>query len=65
MSKSDAIDVVSYDPRTRTLGVGFTNGSTYEYGNVPADVAEDFVSAPSLGQTFNRAIRGKYQTTKV
>lgn len=49
-----------YDPDTRVLRIRFKSGRTYNYANVPQDVYEGLLSAPSPGQYFNSAIKGVY-----
>lgn len=46
-----------YDAATRTLIVTFTNGTRYEYGEVPNTVWKEFCEAESAGSFFHRAIR--------
>jgi hypothetical protein len=47
------------------LHVRFQNGATYEYENVPDDVATALFEAESVGRFFNGAIRGQYQAVKL
>jgi|HubBroStandDraft_3_1064219.scaffolds.fasta_scaffold00290_24 hypothetical protein len=51
---------VGYDKDTQTLTVVFPNGRSYEYDNVPPDIAEGFQKAESKGSFFNEMIRGVY-----
>lgn len=53
---SSAVSEITYDDKTRTMIVRFTNGRVYEYSNVPQDVYEDFLNSPSKGQHFNQFI---------
>lgn len=64
---SSNIAAVRYDDDTQTLQVDFKNGgATYEYANVPKDVAEGFESAPSAGKYFHANIRlGGYDYKKI
>jgi len=52
--------VDNYDPATETFNVEFNNGSIYKYHDVPANVHQGLVNAPSQGQYFNEHIREKY-----
>lgn len=56
---------VKYWKNTRTLRVTFTNGSEYDYYNVPADVVQDLITAPSVGNYHNRNIKGIYSYARV
>lgn len=49
----------SYDPEEETLTVDFPTGS-YDYHNVPPDVYNQLMTAPSRGQFFNQYIRDEY-----
>lgn len=40
-----------------TMRVQFTNGTVYEYANVPADVYEAVLNAKSVGGAFSRDIK--------
>ena len=57
---SSAIDEVTYDVATQTLGVTFRSGSHYTYLNVPEQIYEDLVQAGSVGQEFNFEVKGSY-----
>ncbi len=57
---SEAIRAVGYDGHT--LAVQFTSSDTiYDHPNVPYDVYEAFMNAPSLGEYYSRHIRGRYR----
>lgn len=58
--ESTAIRAVGYDGST--LAVQFTSSDTiYDHPNVPYDVYEAFMNAPSLGEFYSRHIRGRYR----
>jgi len=57
---SSHIGQVDFDESTDTLTIEFTDGRTYDYLNVPAQVARQFQAAGSAGQFFHRHIRGRY-----
>lgn len=42
------------------LVVQFNNGKEATYHNVPEDVYEEFVKAPSVGKYYNANIKGQY-----
>ena len=54
---SSNIATVGYDPASETLEVEFTNGSIYQYYNVPSALNEQFMAAPSKGQFLNAYIK--------
>lgn len=51
---------VGYDEGTQTLEVEFVSGSIYEYYDVPANVHQELISAPSIGGYFSQRIRNSY-----
>lgn len=57
---SSAIAGVNYDGHT--LYVQFhTSDTIYEHHGCPATLYEDFMNASSMGEFYNRHIRGKFQ----
>lgn len=44
-----------------TMIVEFKGGAKYEYFDVPLDVINGLVEAPSVGRFFNENIRGQYR----
>ncbi len=63
--KSSAIASHTYDPMTRTLGVTFSHGATYEYHGVPTHVNAAFEKSDSKGAFLVKYVKGKYRTVKV
>jgi hypothetical protein len=60
--KSTAVKGFTWNPRTRSLFLTFTNGNKeYEYPDVPEDVVEDFENASSKGRFVNRVLK-EYST---
>lgn len=57
--------VYPYDPATRTFNIEFNNGSIYKYQDVPANMYQDLVTAPSQGQYFNEHIKAEYSYDQV
>ena len=63
---STVIRSVGYDPGRQVLEIRFRSGSLYAYSNVPADVAEALLEAPSVGTYFDAYIRDAgYAYTRV
>ncbi len=57
---SSAIEAVGYDGYT--LVVKFhTSDEPYEHQGCPYSLYEDFMNAPSLGEFYNKHIKGKFQ----
>jgi hypothetical protein len=56
---SSAIAAVGYDGYT--LSVQFhTSDKIYEHDGCPESLFEDFMNAPSMGEFYNKHIRGKF-----
>lgn len=49
VSFSSNVKARGYDIASRTLRIQFTNGSTYEYDDVPPEVVAQFDNAKSKG----------------
>ena len=63
---SSSIAAVGYDAESSTLTVRFTNGSTYEYAGVPAEVHAELLQQPSIGKYFHKAVRnGGFNHTRI
>lgn len=60
---SSNIDSVGYDERLKKLYIEFSSG-TYMYHDVPKDIYEDLMSAPSKGKFVHKSIRGTYDYSK-
>jgi hypothetical protein len=57
---SSAIAGVYFDGYT--LYVQFhTSGTVYEHQGCPESLFEEFMNAPSMGEFYNKYIRGKFQ----
>ena len=67
--KSSNIDKVRFITRhmdeAGTLRISFSNGSEYDYMEVPSQVAIDFLAADSQGKYFFANIRDQYLTERV
>lgn len=56
---------IGYDAEEQKLYIKFNKGGLYSYNEVPADVWEAFESASSKGQFFYKAIKGRFDFTKI
>ena len=56
---------VGYDMTTMTLEVEHTNGSVYQYFDVPETVYQELMHATSIGQFLNANIRDNYRYSRV
>ena len=62
--ESSNVISVGYDASSHVLEVEFKTG-VYQYADVPADVAEGLLSAPSVGSYMHKHIRGVYDHSRV
>lgn len=62
--QSSAIRAIDYDEKTRELEIFFTDGDYARYLNVPKEVYDKFMEAPSTGKFFNTQIRDVYPLVK-
>lgn len=63
---SSMIAAVGYDAKCSLLFIMFrSDGSVYEYSNVPATTLPNFLSAPSKGQHFLSHIKPAYAARKL
>ena len=58
--ESATLATVGYDEAQELLRLEFGSHAVYLYFGVPAAVHEALLGAPSKGQYFNEAIRGRY-----
>jgi hypothetical protein len=67
--QSSQIHAIGYDAGSRTLRVQFKSasglGSQYDYPGVPAETAEAFQKAESVGRFFGANIKGKFDFKKL
>ncbi len=61
---SSNIEAVGYDDDTQELHVQFLSGGYYIYSDVPREIFDDLMNAPSKGSFLNREMKGIYQFTK-
>lgn len=62
---SSNVASIGYDPASETLEIEFTNGSIYQYFNVPSDLNDQLMAAPSKGQFLHVYIRNGYPYSRV
>lgn len=62
---STMLNGVSYDSETSQLYVQFKNGSTWEYDDVPAEVADGLTAGGSAGSFFHNQIKDQYDGRSV
>lgn len=57
---SSNLSAYNYDPDTQLLTIQFASGRSYDYKNVPQDVADGLGQADSPGKYFNNNIKNVY-----
>jgi hypothetical protein len=57
---SSNLSAYNYDPDTQLLTIQFVSGRSYDYKNVPQDVADGLGQADSPGKYFNSNIKNVY-----
>lgn len=57
---SSNVAAVGYDEEDHSLHVLFLNDRSYVYSDVPFEVFQELLHAPSVGSYLNRAIKGVY-----
>jgi hypothetical protein len=64
---SSNLMAMGYDPNSGELQVQFRNGEIYSYQNVPPEVYDALLNAPSKGTYFAFNIRNQtiYQPTRI
>ncbi len=62
---STTLATVAYDGIRKLLQLKFRSRAVYCYFGVPAAVHEALLAAPSKGNYFNQAIRGRYAYIRV
>jgi len=61
---SSNIEQIGYDSDNMELHVIFKDGSLYVYTNVPVQIYEELLGAPSKGSYLNREVKGVYDYDK-
>ena len=62
---SSTIRNVGYDAGAMTLEVEFLNERVYQYFDVPQQVFDGLMTAPSVGEFFNANIKNVYRFARV
>jgi KTSC domain len=57
---SSSLASVGYEADASILEVEFTDGSLYQYVDVPAELFDEIVSSDSPGTTFNETVQGRF-----
>jgi hypothetical protein len=60
--ESTVIDAIGY---SHVLEIRFESGRIYQYYDVPEEVYNAMLTAPSKGKYFNEHIRGKYSYQEI
>lgn len=61
---SSNIEAVGYDDTSQELHVQFRKSGYYVYHQVPRQIFDDLLNAPSKGSFLNREIKNVYQFAK-
>ena len=61
---SSNIEQIGYDSDKTELHVVFKDGSLYVYNDVPVQIYEELLGAPSKGSYLNREVKGVYNYDK-
>jgi hypothetical protein len=62
---SSNVSEVGYDEGSRTLEVLFTNGSTYQYFDVPPQIYVELIQTSSIGMYLNSNVKGHFRYARV
>ncbi len=62
---SSNLQSVGYDTQTRTLEIGFLDGSVYQYYQVRQSIYNGLLAASSHGSYFHAHIRNHYAYRRV
>ncbi|MES0881795.1 KTSC domain-containing protein [Roseibium sp. SCP14] len=62
---SSNIASIGYDEATQTLEIEFLDNSVYQYFNVPANIYEAIMAAPSHGVFLNANIKGQFAYERI
>lgn len=61
---SSNIEAIGYDDEKNELHVQFLSGGYYVYYDVPKEIFDDLLTAPSKGSYLNREVKGVYRYAK-
>jgi len=59
------LETVGYDEEKRVLAIEFTRGPVYVYSEVPKDVFEEQLAAPSPDDFFSEKIKNGFANKRV
>jgi hypothetical protein len=62
---SSNVASIGYDSATETLEVEFNSGGIYQYYNIPQNIFDELLAAPSKGQFLNAYIKNAYPFSRV
>ena len=62
---SSNISEVGYDETSRVLEVLFSNGSVYQYFDVPPQIYAELMQAGSIGQYLTANVKGNFRYARV
>jgi hypothetical protein len=62
---SSTAKALGYDKKTKILRVWFTTGNVYDYEDVPKTKFKNLLNASSIGEYFNKKIKGFYTYKKI
>jgi hypothetical protein len=62
---SASIASVGYDAATQQFEVEFANGGVYQYADVPSQLFDSLMAAPSIGKHFQSHVRGLFPHTRI
>ena len=63
--ESTQLSAVAYNPDTREMRIQFAKGQIYSYSNVPSDIYDSLLNAPSVGQYFNTNVKFSFNYVKL
>jgi len=63
--KSSNLHSIGYDEGSQILEIEFLNGSVYEYSEIPKELHEGLMAAPSHGKYYNQHIKGEFPSKKL
>lgn len=62
---SSEIEWIGYEHKDRMLQVEFIEGPVYRYQEVPHNIFEEFLQAPSHGRYFESNVKGKFEHRRI
>ncbi len=63
--QSSNLNSAGYDSDTKILEIEFHDGGIYQYFDVPADIHQGLISAPSKGKYHHKFIKNVYRYQKI